>query len=94
MTVSEQELCVAILRLMENEKIVVEGAGAAGVAALMAGNFAYDLMSYILGKLSYLKGKRVATIITGGNIDSTVLGRAIERGLVFDGRLVSSGHMI
>lgn len=74
--VSEQDLCVAILRLIENEKIVVEGSGAIGVAALMS------------GKLNHLKGKRIAVIISGGNIDSTVLGRAIERGLVFDGRLV------
>jgi len=53
----------------------VEGAGAVGLAAIIS------------GKLDYLKGKRVVNILTGGNIDSTVLGRSIERGLAVDGRL-------
>uniref|UniRef100_A0A914Z0H2 ACT domain-containing protein n=1 Tax=Panagrolaimus superbus TaxID=310955 RepID=A0A914Z0H2_9BILA len=40
------------------------------------------------GQLPELKGKRVATILTGGNIDSTALGRCIDRGLVYDDRLI------
>eukprot|EP00752_Nemacystus_decipiens_P013950 g12386.t1 len=74
-TVTEQEIALAILRLVEMEKAVVEGAGAAGVAAALA------------GKLDDYKGKRVASILCGGNIDTTMLGRIIQRGLVVDGRL-------
>ena len=74
-TVNEAEIALAILRLAEMEKAVVEGAGATGVAAALA------------GKLDEYKGKRVATILCGGNIDSTMLGRIIQRGLAVDGRL-------
>lgn len=74
--VSEQSIALAILRLLEWEKVCVEGAGATGIAALMS------------GKLPELKGKRVATILSGGNIDSTALGRCIDRGLVYDDRLI------
>ncbi|MGB1125573.1 MAG: threonine ammonia-lyase [Phycisphaeraceae bacterium] len=74
-TVTEPEVALAILRLAEMEKAVVEGAGAVGVAAALA------------GKLDQYKGKRVATILCGGNIDSTMLGRIIQRGLAVDGRL-------
>uniref|UniRef100_A0AC34Q8G3 Threonine ammonia-lyase n=1 Tax=Panagrolaimus sp. JU765 TaxID=591449 RepID=A0AC34Q8G3_9BILA len=59
------------------EKSVVEGAGAVGLAALLS------------GKLPFLKGKKVVNILTGGNIDTTVLGRTIERGLAVDGRLIN-----
>jgi len=75
-SVSEESIALAILRILELEKSVVEGAGAVGLAA------------FISGKLDYLKGKRVINILTGGNIDSTVLGRSIERGLAVDGRLI------
>jgi len=75
-TVCEESIALAILRLLEMEKVVVEGGGAVGLAALLS------------GKLPHLKGKRVVNILTGGNIDSTVLGRTIERGLAVDGRLV------
>jgi len=75
-TVSEQSIALAILRLIEVEKSIVEGAGAVGLAA------------FISGKLDHLKGKRVVTILTGGNIDTTVLGRTLERGLAEDGRLI------
>lgn len=74
-TVSEESVALAILRLIEVEKAVVEGAGAVGLAAL------------IDNKLS-LREKRVVCILTGGNIDTTVLGRVIERGLAADSRLV------
>jgi threonine dehydratase len=74
-TVSEEEIAQAILRLVELEKGVVEGAGAVPLAAFLA------------GKLQHLEGKRVALILCGGNIDPAVLGRVIEYGLVVDGRI-------
>jgi len=74
-TVSERAIATAILRLVELEKSVVEGAGAAGLAALVE------------GKLPELRGKRVVLPLCGGNIDTPVLGRIIDRGLVADGRL-------
>jgi threonine dehydratase len=73
--VTEQEIALAVLRLMELEKAVVEGAGATPLAACLS------------GKLDYLKGKRVVLPLCGGNIDMNTLGRVIERGLAFDGRL-------
>ena len=73
--VSEHDIALAVLRLVELEKAVVEGAGATGVAALLA------------GKIDGLAGKRVGTILCGGNIDTTMLGRIIQRGLAVDGRL-------
>jgi threonine dehydratase len=75
-TVSEEEIASSILYLLEKEKTVVEGAGAVGVAALMH------------HKLPSLEGKRVCSVISGGNIDVNVVARVIERGLVKDGRLV------
>lgn len=74
-TVSEEEIAHAILRLVELEKGVVEGAGAVPLAAFLS------------GKLKHLAGKRVAMLLCGGNIDPAVLGRVIEHGLVIDGRL-------
>ncbi|XP_071953535.1 L-threonine ammonia-lyase-like [Antedon mediterranea] len=74
-TVSEDFIALSILRLVELEKAVVEGAGATALAALL-GN-----------KLPELKGKRVVIPLCGGNIDTTVLGRCLERGLAADGRL-------
>jgi threonine dehydratase len=73
--VRERELALAILRLMELEKAVVEGAGAAPLAACLA------------GLLPELKGKKVVLPLCGGNIDLTTLGRILERGLASDGRL-------
>lgn len=75
-TVEEEELANAILLMLEREKTVVEGAGAAGVAAL------------INGKIPKARGKKVGVILPGGNIDVTLVSRIIERGLVKDGRLV------
>ena len=74
-TVSEQEIALAILRLVELEKSVVEGAAATPLAAWMC------------GKLEELAGKRVVLLVCGGNIDPNVLSRVIESGLVADGRL-------
>lgn len=76
--VSEKQIALALLRLIEHEKLVVEGGGATAVAALLPGGPLY-------GKLD---GKKVACILSGGNIDTTMLGRVIERGLAADGRLV------
>jgi len=74
-TVDEASIALAILRLIELEKSVVEGAGAAPLAAFLA------------GKLPELAGKRVVLALCGGNIDLTMLDRVIEVGLVADGRL-------
>ena len=73
--VNEAHIGLAVLRLIELEKSVVEGAGATPLAAFLA------------GKLDMLKGKRVVLALCGGNIDLTMLDRVIEVGLVADGRL-------
>ncbi|CAF3376953.1 unnamed protein product [Rotaria socialis] len=75
-SVSEEYIAIAILRLVEMEKAVVEGAGATGLAAILQ------------GLLPELQGKKVVIPLCGGNIDTTVLGRVLERGLVADKRLV------
>jgi threonine dehydratase len=74
-TVDEAHIALAILRLIELEKSVVEGGGAAPLAAFLA------------GKLDNLQGKQVVLTLCGGNIDLTMLGRVIEVGLVADGRV-------
>lgn len=74
-TVTEEEVALSILRLVELEKSVVEGAAATPLAACMS------------GKLRELAGKRIVLLLCGGNIDPNVLSRVIERGLVADGRL-------
>ena len=74
-TVDEAAIALAVLRLIELEKSVVEGAGAAPLAAFLA------------GKLDMLKGLDVVLVLAGGNIDLTILDRVIEIGLVADGRL-------
>ena len=73
--VDEEAVALAILRLVELEKGVVEGAGATPLAALLA------------GALPDLRGKKVVLCLCGGNIDPTVLGSVIEHGLAVDGRL-------
>lgn len=73
--VQEHDIARAVLRLMELEKAVVEGAGAVPLAACLA------------GLLPELKGKRVVLPLCGGNIDLNTLDRVIERGLASDGRL-------
>jgi threonine dehydratase len=73
-TVDEAEIANAILLLLEIEKTVVEGAGATTLAA-------------VLNKKVPLAGKRVALVLSGGNIDVNIVARVIERGLVKDGRL-------
>ncbi|MEO8440522.1 MAG: threonine ammonia-lyase [Spartobacteria bacterium] len=73
--VNEEQIALAILRIVELEKGVVEGAAATPLAACLS------------GQLSELAGKRVVLLLCGGNIDPNVLSRVIERGLVADGRL-------
>jgi threonine dehydratase len=72
--VEESEIAAAIMRLMELEKAVVEGAGAVGVA-------------WLLRRPPELAGKKVIVIASGGNIDLNVASRVIERGLATAGRL-------
>ncbi len=74
-TVEEDEIASAILVLLEREKTLAEGAGAAALAAL-------------LQRKTSLNGARTAVMVCGGNIDVTLLSRIIERGLVQDGRLI------
>ena len=71
--VNEGELASSILSLLEVEKTIVEASGAAGLAALR--------------RLPQLKNQQVGVVTTGGNIDMTLLGRIIEKGLVKNGRL-------
>jgi threonine dehydratase len=77
-TVDEDEIAAAILMLLEREKTLAEGAGAAALAALLQ-----DKTS-----LSTRSGVRVGVLVCGGNIDVTLLARIIERGLVQDGRMI------
>ena len=74
-TLTEDELAVAVLRALELEKTVAEGAGAAPMAAVLA------------GKVPELAGKKVVLPFSGGNIDPAILDRVIEKGMVADGRL-------
>jgi threonine dehydratase len=74
-TVSEELIALSILRLIELEKAVIEGAAAATLAALLS------------GQLPELMGKSVALLLCGGNIDPLILGRVIEVGMAADGRL-------
>jgi threonine dehydratase len=73
--VNEEQIALAILRIVELEKDVVEGAAATTLAACLS------------GQLAELAGKRVVLLFCGGNIDPNVLSLVIERGLVADGRL-------
>ena len=72
-TVSDDEISAAILALMEQHKLVTEGAGAVSVAAAM------------FNKVD-LKGKKAVCLLSGGNIDVTILSRVIKRGLLMSGR--------
>lgn len=72
-TVTEDEICAAILALIEHHKLIAEGAGAVSVAAAM------------FNKVD-IAGKKVCCIVSGGNIDVTILSRVINRGLMKGGR--------
>lgn len=73
-SVDDEEIASAILFLLEKQKLVVEGAGAVGVAALLH------------NKLEHLRGKKVAAVLSGGNMDVTLLSVIIEKGLLKSGR--------
>ncbi len=73
-SVDDEEIASAILFLLEKQKLVVEGAGAASVAAMLH------------HKLEHLKGKKVALVLSGGNMDVTLLSVIIEKGLLKSGR--------
>lgn len=73
-TVSDDEIALAILTLLEQQKLIAEGAGAVPIAAVLA------------GKIPDIEGKKVCCLVSGGNIDVTILSRVIERGLKMSGR--------
>jgi len=88
-TVEEEEIANAVLLLLEREKTLAEGAGAAGLAALVNRRIPTIDDSMTRESTTHEKmGKKVVAIVSGGNIDVTLLARIIERGLVKDGRLV------
>jgi threonine dehydratase len=70
LSVDDEEIASAILYLLEKQKLVVEGAGSVGVAALLH------------GKVEGLEGKNVAVVLSGGNMDVTLLSVIIEKGLI------------
>lgn len=72
-TVTDDEISTAILSLIEQQKLIAEGAGAVSVAAVM------------FNKVD-VKGKKVACVVSGGNIDVTILSKVISRGLLRTGR--------
>ena len=72
-TVTDDEISAAILALIEREKLIAEGAGAASVAAAM------------FNKVP-IQGKKTVCLVSGGNIDVTILSRVIKRGLLMSGR--------
>ncbi|MGO5086514.1 threonine ammonia-lyase [Oscillospiraceae bacterium LCP25S3_F9] len=74
-TVTDDECAAAILTLLERQKLVTEGAGACAFAAVL------------FNKIPEIKGKRVCCLLSGGNIDVTILSRVINRGLQISGRL-------
>jgi threonine dehydratase len=74
--VEEEQIAAAILLLLERKKNLAEGAGAAPLAALLGGS------------LSLPEGRRVVLLISGGNVDSPLLGRIIRQGLLKHGRVI------
>ena len=76
-TVSEDEIAQAIYLLLERGKVLAEGAGAASLAAILS------------GKVRGAQGRKVVALITGGNIDLTMLNRVLIRGLSFAGRIAT-----
>ena len=75
-TVTEDEIAAAVLSLIENQKLIAEGAGAVSVAAALFGKIPVE-------------GKNVVCLVSGGNIDVTILSRVIDRGLHKSGRACS-----
>lgn len=75
-TVTEDEISAAILYLLERHKLIAEGAGAVPVAAVM-----FDKLP--------IKGKKTVCVVSGGNVDVTILNRIVNRGLMKNGRLTT-----
>jgi threonine dehydratase len=73
-TVTDDQISAAILALIEKQKMIAEGAGAVSLAAVM------------FNKIPNIAGKKVVCLISGGNIDVTILSRVINRGLLMSGR--------
>ena len=73
-SVTDDQVSTAILTLIEKQKMIAEGAGAVALAAVM------------FGKIPDFKGKKVCCLVSGGNIDVTILSRVINRGLLTSGR--------
>jgi threonine dehydratase len=76
-SVTDDQISAAILALIEKQKMIAEGAGAVSLAAVM------------FNKIPDIKGKKVVCLISGGNIDVTILSRVISRGLLMSGRQCS-----
>ncbi|MGN0814976.1 MAG: threonine ammonia-lyase [Candidatus Coproplasma sp.] len=76
-SVTDDQISAAILALIEKQKMIAEGAGAVSLAAVM------------FGKIPDIAGKKVVCLISGGNIDVTILSRVINRGLLMSGRQTS-----
>lgn len=76
-SVTDDQVSAAILALIEKQKMIAEGAGAVSLAAVL------------FGKIPDVKGKKVVCLISGGNIDVTILSRVISRGLLMSGRQCS-----
>lgn len=74
--VDEDEIAAAILLLLDRKKVLAEGAGAAPLAALLA------------GKIGARAGERIVLVISGGNLDAPLLGRLVRRGMIREGRIL------
>ena len=74
--VDEEEIAAAILLLLDRKKVLAEGAGATPLAALLA------------GKTGVRAGERVVLVISGGNIDASLIGRLVRRGMILEGRIL------
>ena len=80
-TVTEDEIASAILKLIEKHKMVAEGAGAVSVAAAM-----YNKVN--------IKGKKAVCVVSGGNVDVTVLDRIVDKALQANGRITKLSVMV
>ncbi|MFU8856805.1 MAG: threonine ammonia-lyase [Deferrisomatales bacterium] len=74
--VAEDRIAMAIVQLLEKKKVLAEGAGAAALAALLA------------APPDRVRGKRIAVVVSGGNVDLNVLDRILEQGLIRTGRIL------
>ncbi len=75
-TVDEERIAEAVLILLEKQKVLSEGAGAVGLAALLG------------GAVRLPEGSRAVLIVSGGNVDSPLIGRILRRGLIKNGRVM------